>query len=98
MGPLQKKAGDLFAQDMEKAEVLNYIFASVFTEECSSHTSGRSQKANAGTGSDAWAASQEATSRSREVILTLCSAHVRPHLKYSIQLWSHQCKKGLDLL
>lgn len=95
MGPLQKKAGDLFAQDMEKAEVLNYIFASVFTEECSSHTSGRSQKANAGTGSDA---SQEATSRSREVILTLCSAHVRPHLKYSIQLWSLQCKKGLDLL
>lgn len=38
MGPFQKKTGDLVTQDMEKAEVLKYIFASVFTEKCCSHT------------------------------------------------------------
>lgn len=52
MGPLQKKAGYLVTQDMEKAEVLNYIFASAFTEKCPSHTAGRSQRANVGTESD----------------------------------------------
>ena len=38
MGPLQKETGNLVAQGMEKAEVLNSIFASVFTSKCSSHT------------------------------------------------------------
>ncbi|KAK4807211.1 hypothetical protein QYF61_024331 [Mycteria americana] len=37
-------------------------------------------------------------SRSREVILPLCSALARPHLKYCIQLWSSQYKKYMDLL
>ncbi|KAK4828020.1 hypothetical protein QYF61_022797 [Mycteria americana] len=32
------KAGDLATTKMEKAEVLNNIFASVFTSKCSSHT------------------------------------------------------------
>ena len=31
VGPLQNETGDLVTQDMEKAEVLNDFFASVFT-------------------------------------------------------------------
>ena len=38
VGPLQKETGDLVTWDMEKAEVLNDFFASVFTGKCSSHT------------------------------------------------------------
>ena len=38
MGPLWKETGDLVTRDMEKAEVLNDFFASVFTSKGSSHT------------------------------------------------------------
>ncbi|GAB0178252.1 hypothetical protein GRJ2_000290500 [Grus japonensis] len=38
MGPLQNETGDLVTQDMEKAEVLNDFFASVFTGKSLSHT------------------------------------------------------------
>ncbi|GAB0183929.1 mitochondrial enolase superfamily member 1 [Grus japonensis] len=38
VGPLWNKTGDLVTQDMEKAEVLNDFFASVFTGKCLSHT------------------------------------------------------------
>ncbi|GAB0209770.1 mitochondrial enolase superfamily member 1 [Grus japonensis] len=38
VGPLQNEMGDLVTQDMEKAEVLNDFFASVFTSKGSSHT------------------------------------------------------------
>ncbi|KFO10373.1 hypothetical protein N312_10965, partial [Balearica regulorum gibbericeps] len=38
VGPLQKETWDLITQDMEKAEVLNNFFASVFTGKCLSHT------------------------------------------------------------
>ncbi|GAB0188222.1 mitochondrial enolase superfamily member 1 [Grus japonensis] len=38
VGPLQNETGELVTQDMEKAEVLNDFFASVFTGKSLSHT------------------------------------------------------------
>lgn len=37
VGPLQEETRDLVTWDMEKVEVLNYFFASVFSDRSSSH-------------------------------------------------------------
>ena len=37
-------------------------------------------------------------SRAREVILPFCSALLRPHLEYDVQMWSPQYRRHVDLL
>ncbi|GAB0180871.1 hypothetical protein GRJ2_000552400 [Grus japonensis] len=65
VGPLQKETGDLVTQDIEKAEVLNDFFASVFTDKCSSHTA----QASEGKGSE------------NEELPTVREDQVRDHLR-----------------
>lgn len=38
------------------------------------------------------------TSRSLEVILSLCSALVRPHVEHWVQFWASQLKTDMDIL
>ncbi|PKU36054.1 rna-directed dna polymerase from mobile element jockey-like [Limosa lapponica baueri] len=48
VGPLWKETGDLVTQDMEKAEVLNDFFISVFTDKGSNHTAQVAEGKNRG--------------------------------------------------
>ena len=64
---LQKKTGDLVTRDMEKAEVLNDFFASVFTSKGSSHTT--------------QAAESKTKNYEKEDVPAVSENQVRDHLK-----------------
>ncbi|GAB0182897.1 mitochondrial enolase superfamily member 1 [Grus japonensis] len=67
VGPLWKETGDLITWDMEKADILNDFFASIFTGKCLSHTT----QASEGKGRD-W---------ENEELSTVGEDQVQDHLK-----------------
>ncbi|PKU44947.1 hypothetical protein llap_4760 [Limosa lapponica baueri] len=86
---------DAIQRDLHKVEKWDHVKLMKFNKaQCKVLHLGQAQKANHILG----CIKRIVASRAREVILPFCSALMRTHLEYCIQLWGPQHKKDMDLL